>query len=111
MNSRGLDCVTLEGKVLETDKEILHPDPKVAPLLTGEALGIRPGNDFEDAHLWNIVSKDGKYFLVDTSFLISNAPVIQEIEFDNEERNTFTVKLPNGRYRHYCSMGPVTAAV
>lgn len=108
MNRRNVNCVTLDGRVLEASKETLHSDPKIAPILAKNALqlGEEEETAFEDAHVWNVIQRNGgKYYLIDTSFLIEGKPVVHEIDFDNTDRNTFTVQLPDGRFRHYLSTG------
>jgi hypothetical protein len=104
MGRAGIDCVTLNGNVVETEMEKIDEDPKLAPIIYNARVSEE---DFVDSHLWNVVMQDNKYYLVDSSFLIDDKPVIQEIEFDNEKRNTFTIKLPNGKYRHYLSLGTI----
>lgn len=104
MNQAGLDCVTLSGNVVETELEKIDDNPKVATMVFKDRINE---DDFEDNHLWNVVRQDDKYYLVDSSFLIEGEPVVREIEFDNERRNIFTSKLPDGRYRHYLSSGTI----
>lgn len=111
MNRQNVSCVTLDGRVIETKKEKLYDNPKIAPILAKNALqlGDEEETAFEDAHVWNTVqTRDGKYYLIDTAFLIGGHPVINEIEFDNTERNTFTIPLSDGRFRHYLSTGTLT---
>ncbi len=106
MDQRGISCVTLDGRVIETQNKKIADNEKTAPLLAKNALNVEEGA-FEDGHVWNVAEVIGNYYLVDSAFLIDGKPVIVPIDFDNDTRNTFTVQLPDGRYRHYLSSGTI----
>jgi hypothetical protein len=103
-----LDSSVLDGRVIETKDKLERFPAKTNPIIGTEALGLEEGEYFEEPHVWNVVLFQNKYFLVDSAFLIDNKPLITEIKFDNELRNTFTIDLPNGKFRHYLSTGKLS---
>lgn len=111
MNRRDINCLTVCGRVIETIKESLQKDPKSAPLFSVEALlpESELENIFHDFHMWNIIQRNGgRYYLIDTAYLINGKPVVQEIVFDNTNINSFIVQTSDGRYRHYLSSGTLS---
>lgn len=108
MQEKNISNIILEGRVIESKKEVLYEDPKMAPMLDGKTVLGLEEDAFEDWHLWNVILDNNKYYLVDNAFLIDNKPVQQEINFDNELRNTWTIKTPNNKFRHYLSQGTIS---
>ena len=104
MQQVGIESLVLEGRWMETNQKNVE---------AGFTVGSEPSKS--DYHLWNIILYKNKYFLVDTSFLISNKPVFEEINFDVQRRGLAYVWTINSsgqfKYRHYRTSGDIKIEV
>lgn len=105
MQQTGVSSQIIEGRWLTTDRIDLTTNPSQLELqfmLTNRTQFLE-GEKWDD-HLWNIVFTEGKYYLVDTSYLLASPsemsqPVILEIT--DPDQIDVPLRIKNQPTRHY----------
>lgn len=106
LDRSGVECATVEGTVVDTQLPELPNNGYPRSWTNSELQDIDPTAKADD-HCWNVAHANEEYHFVDTALTLGEKPIIQKMDYRNDPRGikmshgTVTVKLPDGRFRHY----------
>ncbi len=108
LSQKGIRNTLIEGEVVETkEKQFNHPNPQMIPYLHSSALNLEP-DAVTEMHVWNLVYTEEHPLLVDCAFRIQKMPVVLKLEQEPDLRSDVVLELPEGRFRHYRSIGALS---